>query len=470
MLFLGLVLVEYLARNLAEHVYTDCGVDNMDEFQFHVANIAKKFRVDKLRENYTGNQTMRTSYLTFMSECNRLRDAFLDPNWQGGPICEANDDQKEDTGTEEPEKDDADKDTGKHEEEPGEADELGQDFDDGTGEGDGNGDDGEEDLFGGPEEDGMEDLSDLTGEPDDSPEAGDVNSSEDGGEPASVSVERLYSELTSDEDNIYTEVANDLQAAFPSGKAPNDAIIKAIARKIGEFMKNRNYASIQKNDRDNLVFKIYTDMKQGAEKAKNATDEEPDDDGQEPKPEGQTAAQEGVDGIDRDALVEGLKDWALAGALALAPAANSATAESAPQELYNSVPTEVNRDMGIRPVQKASPARKAATPRKAESERCAAPVEKKAEPEKKKCSNCMGPKQMYDELNAHSDYIADQAKEGIHDAAHKGVDLGLKAAGAGWRGLKSFAKGVWNAGKDAVSDAGKGYDDAQKDIERYHKK
>lgn len=465
MLFLGLVLVEYLARNLAEHVYTDCGVDNMDEFQFHVANIAKNLRVDKLRGNYTGNQTMRTSYLTFMSEHERLRDAFLDPNWQGGPICESNDDQKEDTGTEEPEKDidDSEPATGN-----GESNELGMDFDGGTGGGDSGSDAGDEDLFGGPEEDGLEDLSDLTGEPEDSPEAGDVNSLDDGGKPASVSVERLYSELTSEEDNIYTEVANDLQTAFPSGKAPNDAIIKAIARKIGEFMKNRNYAGIQKADRDNLVFKIYTDMKQGAEKAKNGEPGDDEEDEQAVQP-AQNATQEGVDAIDKESLVEGLKDWALAGALAFAPIANAATAESAPSELYNTVPTEVNRDVDRVAPAKQTPAKKV-TVGKTDTGACAVPSEKKAVQKGKKSDGGMSPKQFYNELNSNSDYIADQAKHGIHDAAHKGVDLGLKAAGAGWRGLKSFAKGVWNAGKNAVSDAGKGYDDAQKDIDRYHRK
>lgn len=238
-------------------------------------------------------------YLEFMDECERLKDLFLleaeDDSEGGDDLAEmepedSGDDSKEESGETSGETSDDSSD-----------DSSDESSDDGL--------DGDTDL------DLDSDLGDITGDDSLEPEADEVNAEE---KPGAVNPETLYQEVTQGEDNIYDRTAKAALEKFPGGKCAVKDMLPIIAIGLKSYMKNKNYAALPKIDMKKLVYRIAHDIhdKLSGKKKEGAA-----------KPAAESVYYAGM----APTLMEGWKELALAGAIAAAPMANAATAESAPR-------------------------------------------------------------------------------------------------------------------------------------------
>jgi len=227
-------------------------------------------------------------YLEFMDECERLKDLFLleaeDDSEGGDDLAEmepedSGDDSKEESGETSGETSDDSSD-----------DSSDESSDDGL--------DGDTDL------DLDSDLGDITGD--------------DSLEPGAVNPETLYQEVTQGEDNIYDRTAKAALEKFPGGKCAVKDMLPIIAIGLKSYMKNKNYAALPKIDMKKLVYRIAHDIhdKLSGKKKEGVA-----------KPAAESVYYAGM----APTLMEGWKELALAGAIAAAPMANAATAESAPR-------------------------------------------------------------------------------------------------------------------------------------------
>ena len=171
-------------------------------------------------------------YLTFESEFDRLKGLFL--------LEGADDDLAEGTNA------DSENDEGSKEDKSGDSgDDLGLDGGNGgdTDGGEEGGDDGEpasDDI----DLDGDSDLGDLTGNPGDAPDAGEVNA--ENAPPGAINPKTLLQEMSTGEDNIYTRVVKAVKEKFPGGKCQVKDLMVPIVHAVKAYMKNKNYAPISK--------------------------------------------------------------------------------------------------------------------------------------------------------------------------------------------------------------------------------
>lgn len=250
-------------------------------------------------------------YLTFESECERLKQYFLLESSDDDLAEATNGDGKDESGEPGKETDgDAEKDSG-------DDDKSGQEQD-------------TSDL------DGDSDLGEITGNPGDAPSADKVNAGE--GAPGAINPKNLLRELAEGEDNVYTRVIGAMKERFPGGKCVVKDLIgpleQAVAHAVKAFMKNKNYAPLPKQAMkavcDNIANTILHKCTGGDKKP-------------ERKPV-QPAANEAVYYVkqapvfEAEAIMEGtMKNIALATALGLG-GANAATAESAPYATKSPTP------------------------------------------------------------------------------------------------------------------------------------
>lgn len=266
---------------------------------------------------------MPHDYLTFESECYRLKDYFLLEAEEANP----NDDDLAE-GTNEPEEEES---KGKDE-----ADDTPKEGDDGkTGDEEKDDAEAEEELS---DLDGDSDLGDITGNPGDAPTGDEVN--KDNGAPGAINPENLLRELAEGEDNVYTRVINAMKEKFPGGKCLLKDLVepmeKATAHAVKSFMKNKNYAPLPKEAMKGVCDNITnTILKKCSES-----------DTPEPKPEPKPANEaifyvKKSPVFESEEMMEGMmKNIALAAAIGAAGAggANAATAESAPYATKSPTP------------------------------------------------------------------------------------------------------------------------------------
>ena len=272
-------------------------------------------------------------YLEFMDECERLKDLFL---------LEAEDDSEGGDDLAEMDPDDSGDDSG---EESG--DDSGETSDDSSDDSSDDGLDGDTDL------DLDSDLDDITGDDSLEPEADEVNAEE---KPGAVNPETLYQEVTQGEDNIYDRTAKAALEKFPGGKCEVKDMLPIIAIGLKSYMKNKNYAALPKIDMKKLVYRIAHDIhdKLSGKKKEGAA-----------KPAAESVYYTGM----APTLMEGWKELALAGAIASAPMANAATAESAPRanlgqldnpttyvtQSYDSASDDLDAQTGPKQAKKSAP-------------------------------------------------------------------------------------------------------------------
>ena len=405
-------------------------------------------------------------YLTFMSECERLKDLFL------LEAEEEKDKPEEDSGesTEKQEEPSPEKEEGKEKSADGEE----------------NADSGDADI----DLDTDSDLAEVTG--DESLEEKPEQVNAEPAAPGSVDPKTLLSEMSTGDDNIYDRVIGAASEKFPNKQCTLKDMLPIVAIAIKSFMRNKNYAPLPKDTMKamclNVVKTIRDRCSVNAAKRQQPVQESADDTGVTP------------------ALMEGWKDWFLAGAMAAAPAMG-ATAPSAPEATLMGTPRYSQSEFvkphtdymhGKQDVQKSKAGKKVVdapvtndyskvqfdatvtyrvTPEQMQKMKAAGNVPahtvvddgkaqakagdkngsqaavKQQAKSGKTSAEVSGRCKASDEKKASSEDV----KKVLHKTAHDAVDLGIKGVGAAWGGLKGAVKG-----------AVKGWKDTSRGLDRQH--
>lgn len=256
-------------------------------------------------------------YLTFESEFDRLKGLFL--------LEGADDDLAEGTNA------DSENDEGSKEDKSGDSgDDLGLDGGNGgdTDGGEEGGDDGEpasDDI----DLDGDSDLGDLTGNPGDAPDAGEVNA--ENAPPGAINPKTLLQEMSTGEDNIYTRVVKAVKEKFPGGKCQVKDLMVPIVHAVKAYMKNKNYAPISKEAMKAICINVArTIHDQGMKNAQKRSTVE------------SAVYFKKAPYLESQELMEGWKELLLAGTLG-ASSAMGATAQSAPSSTLHGTPNYDNQ-------------------------------------------------------------------------------------------------------------------------------
>ena len=253
-------------------------------------------------------------YLTFESEFDRLKDYFLMEGVDG-----SDDDLKE--GTNET---DNDSDDSKESDESDNSDDSGDSDDKSLG--DTEDGEGDVDVSGLSDLDGDSDLGDITGNPGDAPDPDKVNKED--GAPGAINPKTLLQEMAQGEDNIYIRVVNAVKEKFPNGQCKVKDLMPAIAHAVKAFMKNKNYAPLPKEAMKAVCINVAKTIRdKGVQNAAKKA---------EPKQESVYFVKQPR--FESEDLMEGWKELAMAGAIAAAPMAHSATAPSAPYATKSPTP------------------------------------------------------------------------------------------------------------------------------------
>lgn len=422
-------------------------------------------------------------YLTFESEFDRLKGLFL---LEGADDDLAEGSNTDDTEEEEPKKEQGDS---------GESGESGDDSDlaEGTNEGE---EGGEEPASDDIDLDGDSDLGDITGNPGDAPDAGEVNA--ESAPPGAINPKTLLQQMSAGEDNIYTRVVRAAKEKFPGGQCQVKDLMAIIAHAVKSFMKNKNYAPISKEAMKAICLNVAKTIHDGGMK--------------KPAQDGQAAVESVMyfrkaPYLESQELMEGWKELLLAGALG-ASSAMGATAQSAPESTLHGTPRYDNQAttyMASVPETK-NPAKvqfnpnatyemsqdefatykaagnlpdhyivsdgKTKTPVKggqvkqgsgSQTQKAVKEQAKSGKTTKKIAKS--GPDSDDEMCHAPSPEDPVDLHKAAHDLGHKAVDVGLQAAEAGWEGAKEGLKSLWHGLKKGAK---KGWSNGEKKNEAHH--
>lgn len=275
----------------------------------------------------------------FESEFDRLKDYFLLEGKEDSKPSDNYDDLEEGTNEDE-----------SGEEKPDDTEEPAKDEDKPEDSDDGKEKSADDSNLDGDDSSLDSDLDDILGE-EEEPSAEEVNKQP--AQPGAVDPKQMLSEMASGNDNVYTRVVQSAKNHFPGQKVPNKALLRITSTTVKEFMKNKNYTMNKDAFKAvclNIVKTIIGNAKKAASaKQSNMVNQQPRQQQQKPAQESvryytRTPMYETADWIEQwnrmaPALEEGkLGNLAAAGALALAGAAHSATAPSAPESTLLGTP------------------------------------------------------------------------------------------------------------------------------------